>query len=206
MLKGIYYDLKIKKMGLWMANSCSYYRICIFLIDAIGCFGSDIITFSIDVYFLVLIYRVRKLKKHNTKIHLEKLRKQWNETFGDNSFDNYFDAKTIKSKLFTEYFNSEFARRCMEEEMKRKFNKNNNKSYNKQNSNNEKSEKKQYNNTNELDCALNFFNYKSLNEVKLDELKARYRKMVKKFHPDNGGDIQDVQKLNIYYNKIKTCL
>lgn len=198
--------LKLKKWVYGWPTAAAIIVFVFFLIDAIGCFGSDIITFSIDIYFLVLIYRVRKLKKHNTKIHLEKLRKQWNETFGDNSFDNYFDAKTIKSKLFTEYFNSEFARRCMEEEMKRKFNKNNNKSYNKQNSNNEKSEKKQYNNTNELDCALNFFNYKSLNEVKLDELKARYRKMVKKFHPDNGGDIQDVQKLNIYYNKIKTCL
>jgi len=49
--------------------------------------------------------------------------------------------------------------------------------------------------------ALNFLGLAPF--VTFKEIKDRYIELSKKFHPDFGGDIKKMEKLNLYYNLLK---
>ncbi len=36
----------------------------------------------------------------------------------------------------------------------------------------------------------------------LDELRKHYKELLKKFHPDNGGNVADVQEINSEYDRL----
>ena len=43
-------------------------------------------------------------------------------------------------------------------------------------------------------------------EVSIDELKSRYRLLIKQNHPDNGGDANEFMKIQKAYKKIRAYL
>ena len=56
----------------------------------------------------------------------------------------------------------------------------------------------------EFEEALEFMGLSPF--VTFDEIKKRYLELSQKFHPDKGGDINDMQKLNKYYNFLKSYI
>ena len=36
----------------------------------------------------------------------------------------------------------------------------------------------------------------------LDELRKHYKELLKKFHPDNGGNVDDMQEINSEYDRL----
>jgi len=53
----------------------------------------------------------------------------------------------------------------------------------------------------EFEEALNFLGLTSF--VTYDEIKKRYLELSKKYHPDFGGNSEDMEKLNRYYRLLK---
>jgi curved DNA-binding protein CbpA len=50
--------------------------------------------------------------------------------------------------------------------------------------------------------AMNIFGYNSIKEIKLDELHRKYREIMKKIHPDIGGDPSLAVEVNIAYDHL----
>lgn len=50
--------------------------------------------------------------------------------------------------------------------------------------------------------ALNMFGYKSFDFISKYDLKKKYKKLMKKAHPDNGGSAKQTQKVNEFYNML----
>ena len=44
--------------------------------------------------------------------------------------------------------------------------------------------------------------FKGINDVQ--ELRLRYRELLKKYHPDNGGDVATMQEINAEYDRISS--
>lgn len=60
--------------------------------------------------------------------------------------------------------------------------------------------------TNKLTKALILFGYKDLSQINKDELKKKYRVLIKKAHPDNGGSEEKTQLINESYRLLLKIL
>lgn len=50
--------------------------------------------------------------------------------------------------------------------------------------------------------AMILFGYKDLKEINEKSLKQKYRVLIKKAHPDNGGSLEKTKIINIHYNTL----
>lgn len=155
-----------------------------FKTDPLSVIGIIYILFHISVIMYIKIFTIKSARQE-----FDKYRNSWNTMFKDNSFDSYFKLEDIFDPFFEFNFNAEATHRKFREEF---FNRD----YYDRNT-------KTYRYSDDINNALKYFGYSSLKEIKSDLLKKKYKELLKKVHPDNGGTKEETETLIRNYNLLK---
>lgn len=145
----------------------------------------------LSIIIFAKTYGIKKAKKE-----FAQYRKLWNETFKDNSFDQYFKLNEIFDMFFEDIFKTTMSERILRDML-------HNKTY-KKDWYNRRTQKYEYPNT--IERALKYFGYSTTSEIKEDVLKRKYKEMLKKVHPDNGGSTAATEELIKNYNILKETI
>ena len=145
------------------------------------------------ILFIFIIRWYTKARFLYKEENRKEKRKIWNEQFKDNSFDKIFNEYMCYSDFFNEYFEKEFQKRTEKENES----KSNTQKESKTNTQNQKRGKS------ELELALEYFGYINIMDVDMPSLKNKYKRLIVKNHPDNGGNLEETKKINRYYVLLK---
>lgn len=147
----------------------------------------SIIIFSVfPVITLFVVFYVKTIATVAAKEDFDRYRKKWNNTFKDNSFDNYFSIEDYFDFFFETDFSYKMNLRALQIAQK-----------------NKKDVTELINNVGK---ALKYFGYSSLKEVSKSDLKRKYHNYLQKVHPDNGGSAAATDELIKNYNILKTSI
>lgn len=155
---------------------------------------ANIVSMAYAIIGILIIIYAKTIHKKRLEKYVEEYRRKWNETFKDNSFDRFFSKSSFYSMDFDFDFTMKYRDRLFYENFK---NKSRNDSYN--------NFKRTPNNSN-LSSALEYFGYTSIREVTIQDLKSKYKGLIKKYHPDNNGDAEKFKKTVDYYKVIEQSL
>ncbi len=149
------------------------------------------------------VHKTRKTSYRYTDKEIAEKRQEWNNYFQDDSFDKFFADNVISSELFEFIYNLQFQKRILEQKI-------NSQEYNEHYQQSDEKTDQQYNsrsgNEQDILSALKYFGYNSIHEVNESILKKKYKKMLTKAHPDNGGSVDETQKMNFYYDVLKRAI
>lgn len=153
------------------------------------------------LYFLTVfttVFYVKYIVLSKAEKRFAVYRNVWNRSFGDNSFDSYFKLYD----MFDIFFETKYQEAAKQKQINDAYYDtfhfkytNSTKEYN-------RSTKKWYPNSAAIN-AMHAFGYSTLDNLSESELKRRFKQLLKKVHPDNGGTDEATLKLVENYEILK---